>query len=227
MALLLSLSTAAQSKVPFVGCPADGQIDHIEAPKGKDVPVPLDRATASKLSYYSAFGMGVLAPRGWHCYGNYGSSGEILFVTPKPLDFEKVRLTGFTGPVIGLSYADPGASGLRFDVVPVIARVFPEWRRYIQEIIEEMDLPTTPYPNSEIVARTNRAVEFRTASNAEGLGTRHRVQPNDQPILGTAVLVGTPPPYLVELSVRLPENSQSLAKAIIEQLERDAPKFGH
>src|SRR5208282_5998832 len=74
------------ASVPFVGCPSDGQTGPIEAPTGTARSVQIGRGAARELAYYeAAIGFGVLAPRGWHCLGNSGSSGASLFVSPEPI----------------------------------------------------------------------------------------------------------------------------------------------
>ncbi len=39
------------------------------------------REVAQKLAYFKTTHIGVLAPRGWHCFGTYGSGGESIIVT--------------------------------------------------------------------------------------------------------------------------------------------------
>jgi hypothetical protein len=49
--------------------------------------VELDPSVARRLAYYeSGVSRGVLAPRGWFCFGVYGSSGSAFLVTPEPID---------------------------------------------------------------------------------------------------------------------------------------------
>lgn len=74
--------------VPFVGCKSDGQIGPLDVPKGTNPSVLISLRAAQNLAYYSAFGegVGVLAPRGWYCFGAYGSSGSALLVSPRPID---------------------------------------------------------------------------------------------------------------------------------------------
>src|SRR5713226_5745414 len=99
LALCTQLSLLAQVKavaasaqriavsVPFIGCKSDGQVGPVEAPKGTSTSVPISRKEALELAYYrSAQGVGVLAPRGWYCFGTYGSGGDTLFVSPQPID---------------------------------------------------------------------------------------------------------------------------------------------
>jgi hypothetical protein len=73
--------------VPFVGCRSDGQTGPLDAPKRRSKSVLIAAKDAQNLAYYqSAQGIGVLAPRGWQCFGLYGSGGDTLYVTPSPID---------------------------------------------------------------------------------------------------------------------------------------------
>jgi hypothetical protein len=75
-------------------------------------------------------GLGVLAPRGWHCFSTYGSNGSNLFVSPVPIDGKALFSAdwkGFMGDVVQLSVMDGGTSG-RFEVAKVVARVFPAYK---------------------------------------------------------------------------------------------------
>ncbi len=79
--------TSRRGNVPFIGCRSDGQAGPLAAPKGKNAVVDVSGKEARELAFYTAgLDLGVLAPRGWHCFGVYGSSGEALYVTPDPVD---------------------------------------------------------------------------------------------------------------------------------------------
>src|SRR5437016_6125531 len=138
-------------RVPFVGCKADGQAGPIEAPHGEPKALEIEDAASRKLAYYEAFGLGVLAPRGWYCFGVYGSGGDGLFVSPQPIDDTKLfsqNTNVFPGPGLHVSRAFGDTSG-RFTVAQVAARVFPAHRRYAREVAEGFDLSLTfaPFPN--------------------------------------------------------------------------------
>src|SRR5689334_11732862 len=109
--------------VPFVGCKSDGQVGPIDAPKKKPMSLPLSPKDAHDLAYYQAAdGIGVLAPRGWHCFGTYGSAGMTLYVGPATIDAEHFLSKGgtlFAGPVIQLAVRSGETSG-RFAVAQVI-----------------------------------------------------------------------------------------------------------
>jgi hypothetical protein len=88
--VLLPLRSIAQSSkvevaepmVPaqFVGCDSDGQVGSVPAPTEPEERVLIRASMAKKLAYYkSAVSPGVLAPQGWFCFANYGSSGSSLF----------------------------------------------------------------------------------------------------------------------------------------------------
>ncbi len=69
--------------IPFVGCGSDGQLGPVKAPQGQRKLVAISADLAQQLAYYkSEYGIGVVAPRGWHCFGTYGSNGSTLYVTP-------------------------------------------------------------------------------------------------------------------------------------------------
>jgi hypothetical protein len=60
--------------VPFVGCISGGQADLLAAPTGTTKALLISPDAAQALAYYQcALDIGVLAPRGWHCLGIYGS----------------------------------------------------------------------------------------------------------------------------------------------------------
>lgn len=74
-----AVTSKTESLVPFVGCKSDGQTGPQKAPNGKPVLLPLPAKFAERLAYYkSEQSAGVLAPRGWYCFGTYGSSGDTL-----------------------------------------------------------------------------------------------------------------------------------------------------
>jgi Adenylylsulphate kinase len=200
--LYSSLLRAQKVSVPFVGCPSDGQLDAVEAPNGTDKVVQLNARAAQKLAYYKApSGYGVLAPRGWHCLGAEGSSSASLFVSPQP------KWSGTTGSaiqVVGIDGSGSGASA----VAEVLARVFPAYRAFVQNVIDAFDLPAGtytfgPFPSDKLVRQTSRLVEFHTPPHSEGLGTMDQLKAGNDPIDGVAILQGQTPDLLM-LRVRLP-----------------------
>ena len=233
LSLCTQTSLVAQEKVvsvPFIGCKSDGQAGPLEVPKGTSTSVPIGLSAAQKLAYYSAFGQGsgVLAPRGWYCFGIYGSGGSSLSVSPQPIDSANrfsPNWTGFAGPGIEVSNRDGGTSG-RFEVAEIIARVFPAYRSFATSL-EQSDPaggPVTfgPYPTDVLTYKGKKVVEYETPPLSEGLGTYHSsLKKNERPINGVAMLVGQPP-SLSLLSVRLPPQWEVLTSVIIRQFEREA-----
>jgi hypothetical protein len=234
---ILSQTTPATStamgkvanQVPFVGCASDGQAGPQAAPTGPSKALANSPAVTQRLAYYKAeYGPGVLAPRGWHCFSIYGSDGSNLFVSPDALD-SKTLLSmdwkGFAGQVIQISIAEGGTSG-RFEVAKAIARVFPAYKQFAQNVIAEglepaSDFPSGPYPNDKLTDRGKNVVEFETPANTQGLGTDSRLLPNASPIDGVAMITGTDTD-LVQLSARVSAKDQELIPLIVKQVESDA-----
>jgi len=217
--------------VPFIGCRSDGQVGPQEAPNGTSVSVRLSRKAARELAYYqSAQSLGVLAPRGWYCFGTYGSGGEALFVSPRPIDADNMFSAdrgGFTGPAIQISHSFGDTSG-RFDVARIAARVFPAYKEFVTAVMEEFDqsvssLPSGPYPTDRLLYKSKTVVEYRTPAQTEGLGTHSRLRKNGSPIDGVAILFGETPDLLL-LSVRLPAEFNGLASAIVHEVERSSAR---
>ena len=223
-------ATAATVSVPFVGCESEGQADPLEAPSGKSKDVSLSASTARRLAWYKAeLGFGVLAPRGWHCLGVYGSGGGGLYVSAEPIDrenFFSVNWKGSAGPVVYLGESDGESSG-GFDVARVAARVFPAYWALAKEVRDAFDLPANEFPfgpfsTEKLHYKGRDTVEYLTPANTGGLGTHYELlRANSRPIRGVAMLLGEPPSLLL-LSVRLPPELASLSSAIIQQTEREA-----
>ena len=229
IALLAQNKVAAPStrrpaaSVPFVGCKSDGQTGPADAPTGTNKSVSIDRDAAKELAYYeSAVGFGVLAPRGWHCLGNYGSGGASLFASPEPIYSPDWR----SGPAVELAGWNGGTSG-RFEVAQIIARVFPAHKPFADAVIADFPgllpsrFPYGPYPADKLTYKSKTVVEYRTPAQADGLGTHSSLKKNASPIVGAALLTG-PTPDLLLLSVRLPPDLSRLAASIVRQGELDA-----
>ncbi len=226
-----SASTAqtAGVSVPFVGCASDGMAGPQAAPTGQSLAIAIPPALAQRLAYYKAeYGPGALAPRGWNCFSTYGSDGSNLFVSPDPIDtsqLDSLSWKGFTGQVIEVSEMDGGTSG-RFEVAKVIARVFPAYKTFAQNVIAEgiepaSDFPFGPYPGDKLTYRGNNVVEFETPANTQGLGTDSFVQANASAIDGVAIIAGADTD-LVQLSARVPANDSDLIPAMVGQAEKEA-----
>jgi hypothetical protein len=223
----------ATVRVPFVGCESDGQVGPVEAPRGQREVVAISANTAQRLAYYkSERGFGVLAPRGWHCFGTYGSNGSNLFVSQEPInaaDLLSRSWKGISGQAIQVSDRTGDTSG-RFEVAKTIARVFPAYSAFVQDVIAEgiepaSSFPSGPYSRDRLTYRNKETVEFQTPANTEGLGTQSWLQRNGSPINGVAILFGQEP-NLLQLSLRLPPDADDLIHAIVQQAEREALNFG-
>jgi hypothetical protein len=196
----------------------------MEAPKGTSISVPIGPKTAQELAYYkSALGAAVLAPRGWYCLGDYGSDGHTLVASPKPIDSANAFSTGLTGPQLKSPIF--GDTSGRFEVAEVIARSFPAYKALARGVMEAFDLPASfyafsPYPEDTITYKGERAVEFKTPAQVDGLGTHRWMRKNGSPIVGVAILIGQTPDLLL-LSVRLPAGLTGLGATIVRQVEQN------
>jgi hypothetical protein len=160
-------------RVPFVGCPSNGQGGPNPAPKRAGKEVVLDAGAARRLAYYesesSSSSWGVLAPRGWHCFGTYGSAGTSFTVSPYSVKYD--NLDTLNGPFIKVTQLSGETSG-RFRVARVIARVFPTQKAFADGVIQEgiepaSDFPFGPYPTDTLKYHGDVTVEFQTpADNA-------------------------------------------------------------
>ena len=231
-----SMLASAQTSVPYVGCPGDGQTGPYVAAKGSPKPVNLPLEVANKLAWYEYKGdagqIGTLGPRGWNCFVTIGSDGETLYVAPEAMNSAKIlehkNWKGFTGPAIQLSGSDGGTSG-RFEVAQMVARVFPAYRNYARKIIAEgfgpaSDYPFGPFPSDRLSYKGKKLVEFTTPSHHKGLGTMSWLLPSNQPILGFALLTIGPnvDAGLLQLSLRLPPSLSTLSATLVQQAEADA-----
>jgi hypothetical protein len=216
--------------VPFVGCQSDGQAGPVKAPSGKAAAVQLRAELAQRLAYYSSYqDHGVLAPRGWFCFGTYGSDGEHLFVGPEPVDATKMfsdDWSGFRGAAVHLDHSYGHGSGM-FTVAEIIARVFPAYRWFPMGLMKEFGsiykFSFGPDPKETVTYKSKTVVEYRTPAQTEGLGTYFGTKKNDSPIDGVAILVERAPDSLL-LAVRLPPELAGLTSAIIRQVEREAER---
>lgn len=226
----VSAQTSSSTPVPFVGCAADGQMGPVAAPNLRHSTPTVPASVAPQLAYYASTHLGVLAPRGWHCFALYGSSGSTLVVTPEPHDATDLfrSETKLTGPAIELSRILGGTSG-RFEVAKISARLFPIAKSFVQQVIDEGiipkgQFPSGPYPDDTLDRRSDTEVEFVTPADSEGLGTHNRISKNGQAIRGVAILLPEDDMDLVMLSVRLPSKMQNLASTILRAAEAN-PSF--
>lgn len=224
----IATTPETDSPVPFVGCKSDGQQGPKVAPSGEPVVVSLPPKAAERLAYYKAEqGIGVLGPRGWHCFAGYGSNGYSLYITPEPFDSATLfsdSWHGFDGPAIEIAVSLGDTSG-RFEVAQIIARVFPTHNGFVENAIKQGErassFPFGPYPKDKLLYRNDDIVEYETPANREGLGTQSRLMKDSHAIRGVAILTGDAPD-LLQLSLRLPPEFGELDSIIIRQVEVDA-----
>jgi hypothetical protein len=225
-------SKHAVALVPLVRCGSDGQLGPIQPSSGrsKAIAMSIPAEAAQHLAYYKAQ-IGVLAPRGWYCFGTYGSNGQTLYVSPDPInpaDLFSTSWKGFAGPVVQISREDGDTSG-RFGVAKTIARLFPARKAFVEGAIAEgiksaTSFPYGPYPADTLKYRNENIVEFLTPAQKDGLGTASRLQKSDTPISGVAILFGEEP-NLLRLWLRLPSEISDFAQLIIQQTERGVSLF--
>jgi hypothetical protein len=168
-----------------VGCKSDGQVGSQDAPTGEPKIITISPQLAQKVAYYKAsYGSGVIAPRGWYCFGTYGSDGSNLYVTPTPLNSAHLfsnSWKGISSYGIQLSESNGDTSG-RFEVAQIIARVFPAHSAFVRRVIAEGVEPATsfphgPYPTDRLTYKSKEAVEYVTPPNTEGYERRSKNGP--------------------------------------------------
>ncbi len=230
LAAIFSTPAASQDRgqaVPFVGCAADGALGPREPPRKHAGAPPVGSQAAGRLAYYATDDLGVLAPRGWHCLGLYGSSGLTLLVTPQSHPASELLGPRFklSGPAVALSYSYGGTSG-RFAVAQVAARLFPAASPFVQKVAAEGVAGAAPRPpatNPRAVLRRvdSTAVEFVTPANRDGIGTSGLLAAETEPIAGAAILLTGDAPDLVKLDVRLARDMRPLERTIATAVEND------
>lgn len=226
-ALAVAVSILAAGPVAaapaFVGCPSDGQMGPVAAPKR----APKGVAVPAGLALYGSDGLLTAAPAGWHCACVYGSNGALLIVVPgriAPNDLIGTDTT-ITGPVVMVRRINGGTSG-RFEAADVAAQVFPSAAKFVEDIRREaaeieVTLPTGPVATDTITRRSAELVEYTTPAGRTGLGTVAPVAAAGRPIRGAAVLLPAQDMDVVQLVVRLDTAAEPLGGAIVEAFERD------
>lgn len=189
---LWSAWPASAERVQFVGCAADGQTGAVAAPNAGQTP-DLPSAVARRLAYYKSNDLGVLAPRGWHCFGDYGSSGAFLIVAPRPIPFGPLTRSSGAGPRVEVSVRHGGTSG-RFAVADAIARYFPAYLDFASTVVamgfDMAPLPSGPYPADRITRLSAAAISFYTPPNRSGEGTGGVIPHHEFGTTGAIVLSG-------------------------------------
>jgi hypothetical protein len=195
-------ANAAEVTLPFVGCPADGQVGAIDPPAGSAQTVQVDGPLPVPFAYYKgAQGSGVFAPAGWHCRVWYGSNGSFMIVTPKPLKPPYFPAPAIAGPAVQSSTVFADTSG-RFEAARLCAMLFPTLtRKFVKDVEkEEVELfskreDKKKYRTDSLKYLSPHIVEFQTPANTRGLGTESHIKAGNRPIRGIAVLnesEGTP-----------------------------------
>jgi hypothetical protein len=187
-------------------------------------------AAWAHASASNASGQGVLGPKGWDCFGTYGSSGSQLFVVPQRMGdnildrFQRLK----NGPAIIKSISIGDTSG-RFAVAHIAARLFPAARKFVETVRGEgIDSGETykfvSWPEDHIEYLAEFVVSFTTSRGRSGAGTESGLTPNSDPISGLIMANGigdnidhsgdADSPYLSMLTVRLPESDADVYPAI-------------
>ena len=177
-------------QIPFVGCPADGQVGPIPPPTGGPRTVHLNFKLPGPIAYYEGKdGVGAFAPAGWHCFVTYGSAGAATIVSAHTLPKSGVPSGSFDPPVLVLSVLYGDTSG-RFDVARLGSMLFPDITRDFVKSVEDegieskADIEVTKYPKDRITHLSNTLVEFETPADTKGLGTEGYVNITHTSILG-------------------------------------------
>lgn len=215
--------------VPFVGCRSDGQAGPVPAPRPRKITVTGNTEALGQLAYYTVGGLGVLAPRGWHCFGIYGSSGDKLFVYPDKIEessFFGPSERKFSGPVLSLAITDADGSGSH-QVAEVVDAVLPAFRANFSHVLQEMKESREPAQRLSVredtlVRKSERSVEFVTPPHSAGLGTWGRWLAASALPTNGLVFLGDASMRLVHLSVRLPKGQQWLIPTILAEAEKVA-----
>ena len=187
-----------EAEIPAIGRPLDGQAGPQDTPTlPKTMRVLVPEGAASGLTYYSAFegaGSGLVAPKGWDCFGTYGSAGSHLYITPNRLNtpiLERPDKVG-GGPVIIDNHLIGGTSG-RFPIAQLSARIFPLARAFVQRVrAMGLDDPKTyvfkPWPADRLNRLSDFVVSYVTPSNTDGVGTIFGPTPGPELISGLVFL---------------------------------------
>jgi hypothetical protein len=229
MALLMSAMQAALAAetIPVIGCPSDGQMGPIAPPANSTAPLDADAKIAQQLAYYQAAeSPRVLAPRGWNCFGTYGSSGEELIVAPARIESSQLSAIRVTGPGISMTHSLGGTSG-RFDVAKYAARFFPtrahDFVSNLERETKQLDLPELdklPSFDTDTYRQVSPTlVRFETPGARDGVGTRGTLVKSADSVSGAIALTGDDDePDLSILRVRLAPEQRALTETILQLL---------
>ncbi len=213
---------AQRASVPFVGCPADGQLGPIEAPKGQPKIASFGDVPPGAIAYYKGEqAPGVFAAAGWHCRVWYGSSGSSLLVTPTAIDTAHFMPPKVLGPAVEISLSSAGTSG-RFSVARYGSRLFPRVlatfieRVKSEHIAPDSDFDPRQYARDSVTSSGRLVAEFITPAGVSGLGTAGLLGPSNNPIHGVAVIApDATEPDMSILLVRLGANMRQVEAAVL------------
>lgn len=216
-----AMAAGPTAEVPAVGCETDGQQGRQPAPD-EIKPHAAPAAVAGDLAWYESQEMGVLAPRGWHCFALSGSNGGALFVTPEPHGEDLFKDDKpLTGPIVLSRYSLSGTSG-RFEVARMAARLFPSRKAFVQGVLAEegvnrKDYPFGPWKTDKLTRPWPMGVRVTTPAGKAGAAVADRMGPGDQPSAGLIYIDMEGDLYAT--SVRLPADKAGLADAILDDAE--------
>jgi hypothetical protein len=225
----VSPSAAAETTVPFVGCPGFG-MSSPPAPNGPPFKVNFPENIASKLALYVGENLAILAPRGWSCSGHDTAMTRSLdvylgknFSIDEPSETITNWLAEDTGAILTI-----GSFG----------------GAYFKEIIPSHDIPgyvenahegdrsiktakqflVPKFQRDRIKYMNNSLLVFSTPPKVEGLGDLDMYNffpykinsPSNYPITGVAKLINSPKPgyLLFVLNIKLDNRSQYLVQYI-------------
>jgi len=223
LASLCAWPIARAETVPVVGCRSDGQSGPLDPPTqpyvGPDVPMP----AAAGLAYYVSASLGVLAPRGWQCLGEYGSGGSELIVTPdNPGSAIEAVVRAAAGPSVFLQFVLADNPG-RFVIARIAARLFPSAHDFVERIIAEGIEPRRNFSTSLLPGETLRRLS-RTMVEFRLPGLKWPKDGKDVtvfvPTKGVAILLPNEGMNLVQATVKLPSKLDALSPVIIRWVEQ-------
>lgn len=227
--LILAVATDATPtrwpmvRVPWVGCPSDGQQGPEEPPPAKPFQyVRVDPGLAPRLAYYaSRYGEG-LGPRGWHCLALEGSNGDQLLIAKAAIPKDVlVHGPAIRGPAIALASMSGETSG-RFQVAMWVMRYFPRHRAFARAVIAEglepaSDFPAGLFPGDKVLSRTPDRVVVETPPHLKGEGTASWIAADDLPVVSVVAFTANPPNGGF-LSAKLPPEQRDLLPVLLGQL---------
>lgn len=222
LALQSCRSQAQQGAIPFAGCPADVQGEHVPAPKGEPRAVQLDNALARQLAYYKGEDSpGAFAVRAWHCRIWSGSSGSIMIIAPEPFDSADLQRLKVHSDAVEIVTFDGGTSG-RFGLATYASLLFPRIAAHFisavkrEGLVPPSELTLAPSSKDSVTYANGLTAQFTTLGNSDGLGTHGHLAPSQNEIRGVAVLDTLGDWGLTILRVRLSSNQSELNSAILK-----------